>query len=118
MGCWPKVGNCRTGYLAAIRQGHAAWPDNPLSKLMAPVRQTILVIEVIPGSTTRPEILLKEQTPGISVGGGLRWRLVWCRNRRPFRISPHPVAARLPSPIGRGVGVRADTPPFFPEYLF
>lgn len=46
--------------LAAIRQGHESWPDNPLSKFMAPVRQTILVIEVIPGSTTRPETLLAD----------------------------------------------------------
>lgn len=46
--------------LAAIRTGHETWADNPLSSIMAPVRQTILVMEVIPGSTTRPERLLAD----------------------------------------------------------
>lgn len=66
--------------LAAIRQGHQSWPDNPLSKFMAPVRQTILVIEVIPGSTTRPEILLADLRESAQhvrqfvPEGGLEWQ--------------------------------------------
>ncbi|MBE7552276.1 MAG: TIM barrel protein [Anaerolineales bacterium] len=65
--------------LAAIRRGYAAWPDNPLSKFMTPVRQTILVIEVIPGSTARPEILLADLRESAQhvrqfvPEGGLEW---------------------------------------------
>ena len=65
--------------IAAIRQGHESWPDNPLSKFMAPVEQTILVIEVIPGSTTRPESLLADLRESAAhvrqfvPAGGLTW---------------------------------------------
>jgi hypothetical protein len=47
---------------------------------MAPVGQTILVIEVIPGSTTRPEILLADLRESAQhvrqfvPEGGLEWK--------------------------------------------
>lgn len=65
--------------IAAIHQGHAAWVDNPLSKIMAPVQQTVLVVEVIPGSTTRPEMLLAELGESAQYlrrfipAGGVKW---------------------------------------------
>lgn len=60
---------------------HSLHLDLGLSaKFMAPVRQTILVIEVIPGSTTCPEILLADLNESARhvrqfvPEGGLEWQ--------------------------------------------
>lgn len=51
---------CVDAVLEAIRSGHEHWVENPLSKVMSPVEQTILVAEIIPGSTKREDVLLEE----------------------------------------------------------
>ena len=46
--------------LDAIRHGHEAWNRNPLAGILKPVERTILVAEIIPGSTKTEEQLLAE----------------------------------------------------------
>ena len=46
--------------LRAIRQGHENWGRNALAKFMRPVARTILVCEIIPGSTKAEAVLLDE----------------------------------------------------------
>ncbi len=66
--------------LAAIGDGHRAWPGNPLSRLMKPVATTWLIAEIIPGSTKREDVLLAELKEtaaylrGFVPRGGLEWR--------------------------------------------
>ncbi len=48
--------------LDAMKEGHERWNDNPLSKIMEPVEQTILINEYIPGSTTTEERVLRDIT--------------------------------------------------------
>jgi len=66
--------------LAAIRYAHEHWAENPLSSFMRPVERTILVVEVVPGSTKREDVLLEELKESARYlrqfipEGGLRWR--------------------------------------------
>lgn len=46
--------------LAAIRESHAAYAASPLAALLPPVDRTILIAEIIPGSTKTEEKLLEE----------------------------------------------------------
>src|SRR5262249_17006361 len=46
--------------LAAIREAHQQYAASPLAAVAPPVRRTILVAEIIPGSTKTEEILLEE----------------------------------------------------------
>jgi len=83
---WPftagynELGHVRIdAVLEAIRYGHEHWAENPLSKVISPVEQTILVAEIIPGSTKREDVLLEELRENATYlrrfvpEGGLRW---------------------------------------------
>lgn len=65
--------------LAAIRDGHEAWPRNPLAKIMQPVDHTWLIAEIIPGSTKHEDVLLDELKQSAAYlrrfvpAGGLDW---------------------------------------------
>ena len=48
--------------LDAIRHGHETWSKNPLANVMKPVERTLLIAEIIPGSTCTEERLLAELT--------------------------------------------------------
>ena len=73
-------GHVRVGaVLEAIRYGHEHWAENPLSAVMSPVEETILVAEIIPGSTKHEDVLLEELVETARYlrcfvpEGGLRW---------------------------------------------
>jgi sugar phosphate isomerase/epimerase len=65
--------------LDAIRAGHDAWARSPLAKHLPPVERTILFVEIIPGSTTRPEAVLSDLRESAKYlrqfipEGGLEW---------------------------------------------
>lgn len=46
--------------LEAVELGHREWEKNPLSQVMAPVGQTWLIAELIPGSTKTEQTVLEE----------------------------------------------------------
>jgi sugar phosphate isomerase/epimerase len=46
--------------LAAIEEGHRRFESGPLAEYMAPAERNLLVVEVIPGSTTTEERLLED----------------------------------------------------------
>ncbi|HEY65212.1 MAG TPA: TIM barrel protein [Caldilineae bacterium] len=46
--------------LDAIKWAHEHWPENRLNGVMEPVQQHFLIAEIIPGSTTTEERLLRE----------------------------------------------------------
>jgi hypothetical protein len=46
--------------LEAIRESHARYAASPLAAVVPPVEKTILVAEIIPGSTKTEEKLLDE----------------------------------------------------------
>jgi hypothetical protein len=46
--------------LAAIEEGHRRYRTSPLAEIMAPVERNLLVVEVIPGSTTTEKRLLRD----------------------------------------------------------
>ena len=50
----------RRGHVAAIRESHHQYPASTLAAVAPPVRRTILVAEIIPGSTKTEEKLLEE----------------------------------------------------------
>jgi D-erythrulose 1-phosphate 3-epimerase len=65
--------------LAAIKQGHQEWAKNPLSKILPPVSRSILISEIIPGSTKHEDTLLNELKANAAYlrrfipEGGLNW---------------------------------------------
>lgn len=48
--------------LEALEQSHAQFASSPLSEVLEPVDHTFLIAEIIPGSTTTEETLLRELT--------------------------------------------------------
>ena len=46
--------------LAAVEEGHRRFRSSQLAEVMAPVKRNLLIVEVIPGSTTTEEQLLKD----------------------------------------------------------
>lgn len=48
--------------LAAVEEGHRRFDASPLAEYMAPAERNLLIVEVIPGSTTTEERLLEDLT--------------------------------------------------------